>query len=131
MPVLKKTSTGAPSTDASVLEKLAESHPIVEHLLQYRELEKLRSTYVDGYLPLITADGRIHTRFNQMAATTGRLSSDSPNLQNIPVRSDTGKTIRRAFVPRPGWTFLVADYSQIELRVLAHMSLDSGLGGCL
>ncbi|MGQ0850142.1 MAG: DNA polymerase I [Actinomycetota bacterium] len=127
LPVLKKTSTGAPSTDASVLEKLAESHPIVAHLLQYRELEKLRSTYVDGYLPLITRDGRIHTRFNQMAATTGRLSSDTPNLQNIPVRSETGKTVRRAFVPRPGWTFLVADYSQIELRVLAHMSRDPGL----
>lgn len=127
LPVLKKTSTGSPSTDASVLEKLAESHPMVGHLLQYRELEKLRSTYVDGYLPLITTAGRIHTRFNQMAATTGRLSSDSPNLQNIPVRSDTGKTVRRAFVPRPGWTFVVADYSQIELRVLAHMSLDSGL----
>ncbi|HKX74927.1 MAG TPA: DNA polymerase I [Acidimicrobiia bacterium] len=127
LPVLKKTSTGAPSTDASVLEKLAESHPIVAFLLEYRELEKLRSTYVDGYLPLITPEGRIHTRFNQMAASTGRLSSDTPNLQNIPVRSDTGKTIRRAFIPRPGWTFLVADYSQIELRVLAHMSGDPGL----
>ncbi|HEY7564921.1 MAG TPA: DNA polymerase I [Acidimicrobiia bacterium] len=127
LPVLKKTSTGAPSTDASVLEKLAESHPIVGYLLQYRELEKLRSTYVDGYLPLITREGRIHTRFNQMAATTGRLSSDTPNLQNIPVRSETGMTVRRAFIPRPGWTFLVADYSQIELRVLAHMSRDAGL----
>jgi len=127
LPVLKKTSTGAPSTDASVLEKLAESHPIVEHLLNYRELEKLRSTYVDGYLPLITSEGRIHTRFNQMGASTGRLSSDTPNLQNIPVRSETGKTVRRAFVPREGWTFLVADYSQIELRVLAHMSRDPGL----
>ena len=127
LPVLKKTSTGAPSTDASVLEKLAESHPIVQHLLNYRELEKLRSTYVDGYLPLITSEGRIHTSFNQMAATTGRLSSDTPNLQNIPVRSDTGKTVRRAFIPRDGWTFLVADYSQIELRVLAHMSHDPGL----
>jgi DNA polymerase-1 len=127
LPVLKKTSTGAPSTDASVLEKLADSHPIVSYLLQYRELEKLRSTYVDGYLPLITPEGRIHTSFNQMAATTGRLSSDTPNLQNIPVRSETGKTVRRAFIPRPGWTFLVADYSQIELRVLAHMCLDPGL----
>jgi DNA polymerase-1 len=127
LPVLKKTSTGAPSTDASVLEKLAESHPMVGHLLAYRELEKLRSTYVDGYLPQITPEGRIHTRFNQMAATTGRLSSDTPNLQNLPVRSETGKTVRRAFVPRPEWTFLVADYSQIELRVLAHMSRDQGL----
>lgn len=125
LPVLKKTSTGKPSTDASVLEKL--DHPIVEALLRYRELEKLRSTYVDGFLPLVGADGRIHTRFNQMAATTGRLSSDRPNLQNIPVRSETGRTIRRAFVPAPGWSFLVADYSQIELRVLAHMSGDQGL----
>src|SRR5690554_6499532 len=125
LPVTKKTSTGKPSTDASVLEKL--EHPIIEALLRYRELEKLRSTYVDGYLPLIGPDGRIHTRFNQMAATTGRLSSDRPNLQNIPVRSETGRTIRRAFVADPGHRFLVADYSQIELRVLAHMSGDKGL----
>ena len=125
LPVQKKTSTGKPSTDASVLEKL--DHPIVEALLRYRELEKLRSTYVDGFLPLIERDGRIHTRFNQMAATTGRLSSDRPNLQNIPVRSETGRTVRKAFIPAEGWTFLVADYSQIELRVLAHMSGDQGL----
>ncbi|HUG31702.1 MAG TPA: DNA polymerase I [Acidimicrobiia bacterium] len=122
LPVLKKTSTGKPSTDASVLQKL--DHPLVTALLEYRELEKLRSTYVDGYLPLIDPDGRIRTRFNQMAATTGRLSSDSPNLQNIPVRSDSGRTIRRAFVAGAGNEFLVADYSQIELRVLAHMSGD-------
>jgi DNA polymerase-1 len=122
LPVLKKTSTGKPSTDASVLKKL--DHPLVTALLEYRELEKLRSTYVDGYLPLIDADGRIRTRFNQMAATTGRLSSDSPNLQNIPVRSESGRTIRRAFVAGEGSEFLVADYSQIELRVLAHMSGD-------
>ena len=125
LPVQKKTSTGKPSTDASVLEKL--DHPIVEALLRYRELEKLRGTYVDGYLPLIGDDGRIHTRFNQMAATTGRLSSDRPNLQNIPVRSETGRTVRRAFVAEPGCHFVVADYSQIELRVLAHMSGDQGL----
>ena len=122
LPVLKKTSTGKPSTDASVLTKL--DHPLVTALLEYRELEKLRSTYVDGYLPLIDGDGRIRTRFNQMAATTGRLSSDSPNLQNIPVRSESGRTIRRAFVAAEGSEFLVADYSQIELRVLAHMSGD-------
>ena len=120
--VSKKTSTGKPSTDASVLRKL--DHPLVTALLEYRELEKLRSTYVDGYLPLIDGDGRIRTRFNQMAAATGRLSSDSPNLQNIPVRSETGKTIRRAFIAGEGSQFLVADYSQIELRVLAHMSGD-------
>jgi len=122
LPVLKKTSTGKPSTDASVLKKL--DHPLVDALLDYRELEKLRSTYVDGYLPLVDADGRIRTRFNQMAATTGRLSSDSPNLQNIPIRSDSGRTVRRAFVAGSGSEFLVADYSQIELRVLAHMSGD-------
>lgn len=122
LPVLKKTSTGKPSTDASVLKKL--DHPLVTALLEYRELEKLRSTYVDGYLPLVDADGRIRTRFNQMAATTGRLSSDSPNLQNIPVRSESGRTIRRAFIAGQGNEFLVADYSQIELRVLAHMSGD-------
>ncbi|HEX6220402.1 MAG TPA: DNA polymerase I, partial [Acidimicrobiia bacterium] len=122
LPVLKKTSTGKPSTDASVLKKL--DHPLVDALLEYRELEKLRSTYVDGYLPLVDADGRIRTRFNQMAATTGRLSSDSPNLQNIPVRSESGRTIRRAFIAGAGNEFLVADYSQIELRVLAHMSGD-------
>lgn len=122
LPVIKKTSTGKPSTDASVLKKL--DHPLVRTLLEYRELEKLRSTYVDGYFPLIHPDGRIRTRFNQMAATTGRLSSDSPNLQNIPVRSESGRTIRRAFIAGEGNEFLVADYSQIELRVLAHMSGD-------
>jgi DNA polymerase-1 len=122
LPVVKKTSTGKPSTDASVLKKL--DHPLVTALLEYRELEKLRSTYVDGYLPLIDADGRIRTRFNQMAATTGRLSSDSPNLQNIPVRAESGRMIRRAFVAAEGHRFLVADYSQIELRILAHMSGD-------
>ncbi len=125
LPVLKKTSKGVPSTDASVLAKL--EHPIVEQLLRYRELEKLRSTYVDGFLPLITSDGRIHTTFNQLAAATGRLSSDHPNLQNIPVRSETGRTVRRAFVAGPGKTFVVADYSQIELRILAHMCRDAGL----
>jgi DNA polymerase-1 len=122
LPVSTKTSTGKPSTDASVLKKL--EHPVIEALLEYRELEKLRSTYIDGYLPLIDGDGRIRTRFNQMAATTGRLSSDRPNLQNIPVRSESGMTIRKAFIAGAGQKFLVADYSQIELRVLAHMSGD-------
>ncbi len=125
LPVSKKTPGGKPSTDASVLEKL--DHPLIESLLRYREIEKLRSTYVDGYLPLIRRDGRIHTTFNQMAAATGRLSSEEPNLQNIPVRSETGRTIRRAFVTPPDWTFVVADYSQIELRVLAHMSGDPAM----
>ena len=125
LPVVKKTTKGKPSTDASVLKKL--DHPLVEALLEYREYEKLRSTYVDGYLPLIDPDGRIRTRFNQMAATTGRLSSDRPNLQNIPIRSESGRMIRRAFIAGDGQEFLVADYSQIELRVLAHMSGDSFL----
>lgn len=127
LPVLKKTPKGAPSTDASVLAKLEEVHPIVARLLRYREIEKLRSTYVDGYLPLIGSDGRIHAHFNQTGASTGRLSSDRPNLQNIPVRSETGRTIRRAFVAPEGYRFVVADYSQIELRILAHLSRDPGL----
>ncbi len=127
LPVLKKTPKGAPSTDATVLAKLVDAHPVVARLLEYREMEKLRSTYVDGFLPLIGPDGRIHARFNQTAAATGRLSSEAPNLQNIPVRSEEGRTIRRAFVPHPGWRFIAADYSQIELRILAHMSEDDGL----
>lgn len=127
LPVLKKTPKGAPSTDATVLAKLEGAHPIVGKLLGFREREKLRSTYVDGYLPLIGPDGRIRARFNQTAAATGRLSSDHPNLQNIPVRSERGRTIRRAFIPREGWRFVVADYSQIELRILAHLSRDRGL----
>ncbi len=127
LPVSKKTPKGQPSTDAAVLEKLAEDHPIVELLLEYRQLEKLRSTYVDGFLPLVAPDGRIHATFNQLAASTGRLSSEHPNLQNIPIRSEEGRTIRRAFVARPGWQFLVADYSQIELRILAHVTGDPGL----
>lgn len=127
LPVLKKTPKGQPSTDAAVLEKLAEDHPIVELLLEYRQLEKLRSTYVDGLLPLVAEDGRIHATFNQLAASTGRLSSERPNLQNIPVRSEEGRTIRRAFVASEGNQFVVADYSQIELRILAHLTGDAGL----
>ena len=127
LPVLKKTPKGAPSTDASVLAKLEDSHPIVALLLRYRKIEKLRSTYIDGYLPLVRRDGRIHAHFNQTGAATGRLSSDRPNLQNIPVRSETGRSLRRAFVASPGFDFIVADYSQIELRILAHLSKDPGL----
>ncbi|MFH1103513.1 MAG: DNA polymerase I [Actinomycetota bacterium] len=127
LPVIKKTPKGQPSTDASVLQKLVDEHPMVEHLLHYRELEKLRSTYVDGLLPLIDPDGRIHCLFNQTGAATGRISSEQPNMQNIPVRSEEGMTIRRAFVAPPGSTFVVADYSQIELRILAHLSGDPGL----
>ena len=127
LPVLKKTPKGQPSTDASVLQKLMDEHPIVEHLLSFRELEKLRSTYVDGLLPLISEDGRIHCVFNQTGAATGRISSEQPNMQNIPVRSEEGRTIRRAFVAGEGTSFVVADYSQIELRILAHLSGDPGL----
>jgi DNA polymerase-1 len=127
LPVLKKTPKGAPSTDASVLQKLASEHPVVDHLLSYRELEKLRSTYVDGLLPLIEDDGRIHCIFNQRGAATGRISSERPNMQNIPSRSEEGRTIRRAFVAGEGRAFVVADYSQIELRILAHLSQDAGL----
>lgn len=127
LPVLKKTPKGAPSTDASVLQKMVDQHPVVAHLLAYRELEKLRSTYVDGLLPLIADDGRIHCVFNQTGAATGRISSEQPNMQNIPVRTEEGRTIRRAFVAAPGHAFVVADYSQIELRILAHLSGDPGL----
>ena len=127
LPVLKKTAKGVPSTDASVLEKLRQAHPVVDHLLLYRELEKLRSTYVDALLPLIEADGRVRGRFNQMAAATGRLSQEQPNLQNIPVRSEEGRVIRTAFVAAEGHRLVTADYSQIELRILAHLSGDPGL----
>ncbi|MBL8985673.1 MAG: DNA polymerase I [Gemmatimonadetes bacterium] len=125
LPVLKKTKTG-PSTDADVLEQLAEQgHEVPRLLLEFRELQKLKSTYVD-VLPLRVNrhTGRIHTSFNQTGAATGRLSSSDPNLQNIPVRSPRGEAIRRGFVPSPGWRFVVADYSQIELRLMAHLSDD-------
>jgi len=127
LPVLKKTPKGQPSTDASVLQKLAGEHAIVELLLSFRELEKLRSTYVDGLLPLVAEDGRIHCAFNQRGAATGRISSERPNMQNIPIRSEEGRTIRRAFVAGPDRCFVVADYSQIELRILAHLSRDKAL----
>jgi DNA polymerase I len=122
----KKTKTGF-STDASSLEKLAGQHPIVEHLLRYREVEKLRSTYGEGLLSEVAPDGRIHATFNQTVARTGRLSSDAPNLHNIPVRSEVGRNFRKAFVPAPGFELLVADYNQIELRCIAHLAEDPGL----
>jgi DNA polymerase-1 len=127
LPVSKKTPKGAPSTDASVLEKLANQHEIVADLLKFRELDKLRSTYVDSLLNLVDEDGRVRGQFNQTGAATGRLSMERPNLQNIPARTEEGRAIRRAFIAEPGSTFLVADYSQIELRILAHLSLDAGL----
>jgi len=122
----KKTKTGY-STDQATLEKLRGEHPIIEHLLRYREVEKLRSTYGEGLLAEVAADGRIHATFNQTVARTGRLSSDAPNLHNIPVRSEEGKRFREAFVPAAGTEFLVADYNQIELRVIAHLAEDPGL----
>ncbi len=122
----KKTKTGF-STDAASLEKLAGQHPIIEHLLAYREVEKLRSTYGDGLLAEVGPDGRIHATFNQTVARTGRLSSDQPNLHNIPVRSEMGRQFHKAFVPAPGYELLVADYNQIELRCIAHLAEDPGL----
>ena len=122
---VKKTKTG-PSTDADSLQKLAEEHPIVETLLRYREVEKLRSTYADALPPLVGPDGRIHATFNQLATTTGRISSESPNLQNVPVRTAGGRELRRAFIADDGCGLLTADYSQIELRVLAHLADDPG-----
>ena len=125
MPVLKKTRTG-PSTDADVLEQLAAmGHEIPRLILDYRELQKLRSTYVEVLPARVNAStGRIHTSFNQTGAATGRLSSSDPNLQNIPVRSPRGEEIRAGFIPAPGCLFVAADYSQIELRLMAHLSGD-------
>jgi DNA polymerase-1 len=122
----KKTKTGY-STDAQTLESLRGEHPIIDALLSYREVEKLRSTYGENLLAEVAADGRIHASFRQTVARTGRISSDRPNLHNIPVRSDLGKQFRRAFVPAEGYSFLVADYDQVELRVIAHLSGDEGL----
>ncbi len=123
---VKKTKTGA-STDADSLQKMADEHPIIEALLRYREVEKLRGTYADALPPLVHADGRIHATFNQLATTTGRISSESPNLQNVPVRTSTGRELRRAFIADDGCGLLTADYSQIELRVMAHLAEDPGL----
>jgi len=127
LPRGRRTGTGY-STDAAVLEELRGAHPVIDKILEYREVEKLRSTYAEGLGPLIDRDGRIHTTFNQTVASTGRLSSQSPNLQNIPIRTPLGRRIRRAFVAGgPDQTLLAADYSQIELRVLAHVSADPAL----
>ena len=122
----KKTKTGF-STDAASLEKLRGQHEIIEPLLRYREVEKLRSTYGESLLAEVGDDGRIHATFNQTVARTGRLSSDRPNLHNIPIRTEEGRRIRRAFIPAEGCRFLVADYNQIELRVIAHLAQDPGL----
>ena len=123
----KKNKTG-PSTDAATLEKIKDQWPeFIEPLLEYREVEKLRSTYGEGLLGVVGSDSRIHATFNQTVARTGRLSSDQPNLHNIPVRSEQGKVFRTAFVPRKNCEFLVADYNQIELRCIAHLANDPGL----
>ena len=122
----RKTKTGY-STAADILEKLAPEHPIVKDILEYRQLAKLKSTYADGLGAVIAEDGRIHSTFNQTITATGRISSTEPNLQNIPVRMELGRLIRKVFVPEEGYVFLDADYSQIELRVLAHMSGDEML----
>lgn len=126
LPYGKKTKTGY-STAADVLEKLAPDYPIVDHILEYRALTKLKSTYADGLETCIARDSRIHTTFHQTITATGRISSTEPNLQNIPMRTDLGRTIRKVFVPEDGWSFVDADYSQIELRILASMSNDEAL----
>ena len=127
LPTQRKTKTGY-STDAGVLAALAPLHPIAGKIVAYRELTKLTSTYIDALPRLVGEDGRLHTTFNQTVAATGRLSSSSPNLQNIPVRTELGRKIRAAFVPaRAGDLMVGADYSQIELRILAHLSGDRGL----
>ena len=124
LPPVKKTKTGY-STNAEVLETLRDKHPVVEQVLQYRTLSKLKSTYIDGMRDLIGEEGRIYTSFNQTVTATGRLSSSDPNLQNIPVRTEEGRTIRALFEPGEGYDCLLsADYSQIELRILAHVSQD-------
>ncbi|MHB1503858.1 MAG: DNA polymerase I [Acidimicrobiales bacterium] len=122
----RRTKTGY-STDAATLEGLRGQHPVVDLLLRYREIEKLRSTYGESLLAEVGPDGRIHATFNQTVARTGRLSSDRPNLHNIPVRSEEGRRLRRVFVPAEGCRLLVADYDQVELRVMAHLSKDPGL----
>ena len=126
MPGGKKTKTGY-STAAGVLEKLAPDYPVVDDILQYRAVTKLKSTYADGLAAYVAEDGRIHTSFNQTITATGRISSTDPNLQNIPMKTEMGRKIRKAFIPAEGMLFADADYSQIELRILAHMSGDKEL----
>ena len=126
LPHGKKTKTGY-STNVDVLEKLRYEHPVVDRVLRYRTLTKLKSTYCDGLLKVIGEDGRIHSSFNQTETRTGRISSTEPNLQNIPVRTELGRELRRFFAARPGWVLVDADYSQIELRVLAHVANDKNM----
>ncbi|HEY7350683.1 MAG TPA: DNA polymerase I [Ktedonobacterales bacterium] len=127
LPPIRRTKTGY-SVDAEVLDTLKGAHPAIDNLLEYRQLGKLKSTYVDGLLQLIhPTDGRVHTSFNQTIASTGRLSSSQPNLQNIPIRTEVGRRIRRAFLADPGCVLLTADYSQVELRILAHITREPAL----
>lgn len=126
LPNGKKTKTGY-STAADVLDKLAPDYPVVAKILEYRQLTKLKSTYADGLANYIGEDGRIHGKFNQTITATGRISSTEPNLQNIPIRMELGRLIRKVFIPQEGYTFVDADYSQIELRILAHCSGDEAL----
>jgi DNA polymerase-1 len=122
LPAIRRTKTGY-STDADVLTELAAGHPLPGKVLEHRTLSKLKGTYADALPVLVNpATGRIHTTFNQLVAATGRLSSQDPNLMNIPIRTELGRRIREAFVPEEGWRFVAADYSQIELRILAHLS---------
>ena len=128
LPVLKKTPKGQPSTAENVLQELAENYPLPALILEHRGLAKLKGTYIDRLPELINPhSGRIHTSYHQAVASTGRLSSSDPNLQNIPVRSEQGRKIREAFIPEPGYMLVAADYSQIELRIMAHLSADPGL----
>jgi DNA polymerase-1 len=127
LPVVKKTASGAPSTDEEVLEKLAEDYPLPKMLLEHRGLSKLKSTYCDKLPAMADARGRVHTTYGQAIAVTGRLSSSDPNLQNIPIRTAEGRRIREAFIAPPGHRIVSADYSQIELRIMAHISSDPGL----
>jgi DNA polymerase-1 len=128
LPVVKKTATGAPSTDEEVLEKLAEDYPLPAKILEHRSLSKLKGTYTDKLGAMADPHtGRVHTHYAQAVAVTGRLSSNDPNLQNIPIRTPEGRRVREAFVPPPGWLIASADYSQIELRIMAHISEDPAL----
>jgi len=128
LPVVRKTPTGAPSTAEDVLEELADQHDLPRLILEHRELSKLRSTYTEKLPRQVNPrTGRVHTSYHQAVAATGRLSSSDPNLQNIPIRSQQGRRIRQAFVPEAGCSLLAADYSQIELRIMAHLSGDEGL----
>ena len=128
LPVIKKTPKGQPSTNEAVLQELALDYPLPQVILRYRSLSKLKSTYTDQLPKEVRPDtGRLHTSYHQAVAATGRLSSADPNLQNIPIRTEEGRRVRKAFVTEPGSLMIAADYSQIELRIMAHLSEDSGL----